>query len=77
MVAPPGCPSGDSIKTKEFFHYCRQSLLTVGIIRDAVGGKCSRDASLVHPAQGASVIIPVFLWCRYVGNDHACAKLLC
>lgn len=41
MVIPPGCPSGDSSKAKEFFHLCRQALLTVGIIRDAVGGKFS------------------------------------
>jgi hypothetical protein len=37
MVIPPGCPSGDSSEAKEFFHLCRQALLTVGIIRDAVG----------------------------------------
>ncbi|KAG0590125.1 hypothetical protein KC19_1G074000 [Ceratodon purpureus] len=37
LVIPPGCPSGDSAKIKEFFHLCRQALLTVGIIRDAVG----------------------------------------
>lgn len=39
LVIPPGCPSGDSAKAKDFFHQCRQALLTVGIIRDAVGGK--------------------------------------
>lgn len=37
LVIPPGCPSGDSAKAKDFFHQCRQALLTVGIIRDAVG----------------------------------------
>jgi hypothetical protein len=45
LVIPPGCPNVDSAKTKEFFHLCRQALLTVGIIRDAVGGKRSRDAN--------------------------------
>lgn len=45
LVIPPGCPIGDSAKTKEFFHLCRQALLTVGIIRDAVGGKRSSVAN--------------------------------
>lgn len=45
-VAPPGCPNGDSFKIKEFFHHCRQALLTVGIIRDAVGGKSSLTIKL-------------------------------
>lgn len=38
-VPPPGSPNGDPTKCKDFFHHCRQALLTVGIIRDAVGGK--------------------------------------
>jgi hypothetical protein len=36
-VPPPGSPNGDPTKCKDFFHHCRQALLTVGIIRDAVG----------------------------------------
>jgi hypothetical protein len=37
LVAPPGCQDGDLSRSREFFHHCRQALITVGIIRDAVG----------------------------------------
>lgn len=53
-VAPPGCPSGDSPKIKDFFYHCRQALLTVGIIRDAVGGKNSLTIKLCTECQGIS-----------------------
>ena len=53
-VAPPGCPNGDSPKIKDFFNHCRQALLTVGIIRDAVGGKNSFSIKLRTADQGIS-----------------------
>jgi hypothetical protein len=43
LVAPPGCQDGDLSRSREFFHHCRQALITVGIIRDAVGCKCQNN----------------------------------
>ncbi|CAK9271564.1 unnamed protein product [Sphagnum jensenii] len=52
LVAPPGCQDGDLSRSREFFHHCRQALITVGIIRDAVGSHHGNSGKSVTKPSG-------------------------